>query len=158
MLNFVGTNPALRPSKLIESNVFTYPQPEGLLILDLDASNVTISRCLSQVQDGVERVLAYGNKALSLTQRRYYTTKHILLTVVKFVKLYTIYLLHNISMGSQFLGVQIMLLGDGWLTLKFQNMLVQWISNLDTYDFTIQHRTGAKHSNADGLTLQKCTQ
>ena len=44
-------------------------------------------------------------------------------------------------MGSPFLGVQIMLLGDGWLTLKFQNMLAHWILNLDTYDFTIQHRT-----------------
>ena len=154
MLNFVGTSPALRPLKLIESNVFTYPQQEGLLIIDLDASNVTISRYLSQVQDGVERVLAYGNKAPSSTQRRYYTTKHILLIVVKFVKHYTICLLHNISMGSQFLFVlQIMLLEDGWLTLKIQNMLTHLISNLDTYDFTIQHQTGAKHSNADGLTL-----
>ena len=48
--------------KLIEAPVLAYPQPEGLLILDTDASNVSISGCLSQVQDGVERVLAYGSK------------------------------------------------------------------------------------------------
>ena len=39
-----------------------------------------------------------------------------------------------------------------------EGMLARWISVLDTYDFTIQHRPGAKHSNADGLTRQECTQ
>ena len=39
-----------------------------------------------------------------------------------------------------------------------EGMLARWISILDTYDFTIQHRPGAKHKNADGLTRQECTQ
>ena len=140
--------------KLIEAPVLAHPQPEGLLILDTDASNVSISGCLSQVQDGVERVLAYGSKALSSAQRRYCTTKRELLAVVKFIKHYRMYL-----WGRRFL-----VLTDHaslrWLT-NFKDpegMLARWISVLDTYDFTIQHRPGAKHSNADGLTRQKCTQ
>ena len=140
--------------KLIEAPVLAYPQPEGLLILDTDASNVSISGCLSQVQDGVERVLAYGSKALSSAQRRYCTTKRELLAVVKFIKHYRMYL-----WGRRFL-VRTDHASLRWLT-NFKDpegMLARWISVLDTYDFTIQHRPGAKHSNADGLTRQKCTQ
>ena len=131
--------------KLIEAPVLAYPQPEGVLILHTDASNVSISGCLSQVQDGVERVLAYGSKGLSLAQRRYCTNKLELLAVVKFIKHYRMYL-----WGRRFLR---------WLT-NFKDpegMLARWISVLDTYDFTIQHRPGAKHSNVEGLTRQECT-
>ena len=39
-----------------------------------------------------------------------------------------------------------------------EGMLARWISILDTYDFTIQHRHGAKHKNADSLTRQECRQ
>ena len=63
--------------------VLAYPQSEGLLILDTDASSISISGCLSQVQNGVERVLAYGSKSLSSAQRRYCTTKQELLAVVQ---------------------------------------------------------------------------
>ena len=49
-------------NKLIEAPVLDYPQPEGLLILDTDASNVSISGCLSQVQDGVQECLLMGVK------------------------------------------------------------------------------------------------
>ena len=131
-----------------------YPQPEGLLILDTDASNVSISGCLSQVQDGVERVLAYGSKALSSAQRRYCTTKRELLAVVKFIKHYRMYL-----WGRHFL-VRTDHASLKWL-INFKDpegMLARWISVLDTYDFAIQHRPGVKHSNADGLTRQECTQ
>ena len=140
--------------KLIEAPVLAYPQSEGLLILDTDASNVSISGCLSQVQNGVEKVLAYGSKALSSAQRRYCTTKRELLAVVKFVKHYRMYL-----WGRHFL-VRTDHVSLRWL-INFKDpegMLARWISVLDTYDFTIQHRPGAKHSNADGLTRQECTQ
>ena len=146
--------PSTLKEKLIESPVLAYPQPEGLLILDTDASNVSISGCLSQVQDGVERVLAYGSKALSSAQRRYCTTKRELLAAVKFIKHYRMYL-----WGRCFL-VRTDHASLRWLT-NFKDpegMLAHWISVLDTYDFTIQHRPGAKHSNADGLTRQECTQ
>ena len=104
------------------------PQPEGLLILDTDANNVivSISGCLSQVQDGVERVLAYGSKALSSAQRRYCTTKRELLAVVKFIKHYRMYL-----WGCCFL-VRTNHTSLGWLT-NFKDpegMLARWISFL----------------------------
>ena len=72
--------------KLINAPVLAYPQHEGLLILDTDASSVSISGCLSQVQNGEERILAYGSKSLSSAQQKYCTTKRELLAVVQFVQ------------------------------------------------------------------------
>ena len=46
-------------NKLATARVLGYPRPEGMLILDTDASDVAINGCLSQEQDGEERVLAY---------------------------------------------------------------------------------------------------
>ena len=101
--------------------------------------------CRRPQHGGVERVLDYGSKGLSLAQRRYCTNKRELLAVVKFIKHYRMYL-----WGRRFLR---------WLT-NFKDpegMLARWILVLDTYDFTIQHRPGAKHSNVEGLTCQECT-
>ena len=100
------------------------------------------------------RVLAYGSKVLSSAQRRYCTTKRELLAVVKFIKHYRMYL-----WGRHFL-VRTYHASLKWL-INFKDsegMLAHWISVLDTYDFAIQHRPGVKHSNADGLTRQECTQ
>ena len=33
-----------------------------------------------------------------------------------------------------------------------EGMLAQWLSILGTYDFVLEHRPGAKHGNADGLS------
>ena len=138
--------------KLIMAPVLAYPQSEGLLILDTDASNVSISGCLSQMQNGVERVLAHGSK--SSAQRRYCTTKRELLAVVQFVKHFRMYL-----WGRSFL------FRTDHASLKWlinfkdpEGMLARWISVLDTYDFKIQHRAGVRHGNVDGLTRQQCTQ
>ena len=46
-----------------------------------------------------------------------------------------------------------------WL-LSFQEpegMLVCWISVLNKYDFSIIHRKGMNHGNADGLSRRSCT-
>ena len=36
-------------------------------------------------------------------------------------------------------------------------MLARWISVLNTYDFSIIHRKGMDHGNADGLSRRSCT-
>ncbi|KAL7872808.1 hypothetical protein AOLI_G00118790 [Acnodon oligacanthus] len=47
-------------SSLTTTPVLGYPRDNGELILDTDASNFGIGAVLSQMQDGAERVLAYG--------------------------------------------------------------------------------------------------
>ena len=46
--------------KLIDSPMLSYPVDNEIFILDTDASNVGVGAVLSQMVDGVERVLAYG--------------------------------------------------------------------------------------------------
>ena len=140
--------------KLATAPVLGYPRPESRLILDTDASAVAISGCLSQEQDGEERVLAYYSQTLSAAQRRYCTTKGELLAVVRAVKHFRMYL-----WGRPFL-LRTDHASLRWL-INFKDpegMLARWISVLDVYDFDIQHRAGNKHANADGLTRIECTQ
>ena len=42
-----------------------YPTDNGKFILDIDASLDTVGAVLSQVQDRVEHVIAYGSRPLS---------------------------------------------------------------------------------------------
>ena len=64
-----------------------------MFILDTDASGTAIGAVLSQVQDGEERVLAYGSRCLSSMEQNYCTTRRELLAVVHFVEYYRHYLL-----------------------------------------------------------------
>ena len=47
-----------------------------------------------------------------------------------------------------------------WL-LNFRNpkgQMVRWLEVLGTYTYTIEHRAGARHSNADSLSKRPCSQ
>ena len=46
-------------------DIMAYPMDIGEFILDTDASLDTVGAILSQVQDGVEWVIAYGSRTLS---------------------------------------------------------------------------------------------
>ena len=100
-----------------------------------------------QVQDGEERVIAYGSLSLTPEQRRYCVTLKELLVVVKFVQQYRHYLL-----GKPF---KVRTDHDSlrWL-LNFREphgQLARWLEVLSQFDLIIEHRPGRKHANADAL-------
>ena len=133
---------------LISSEVLAFPKPNNEYILDTDASNFAIGAVLSQVHDGVERPIAYASKTLSSSQQNYCTTMRELLAVVVFVKHF-----HHYLYGKHF-RVRCDHAPLKWL-MKFKNpedMLARWITVLSKYDFEIEHRRGAVHQNADGLS------
>ena len=134
--------------KLIDSPMLSYPVDNEIFILVTDASNVGVGAVLSQMVDGVERVLAYGSQPLSNSQRNYCTTMGELLAVVIFIGKFKHFLY-----GRHFL-VRTDHASLVWLTnLKNpEGMLARWLSILGAYDFEIQHGPGAKHGNADGLS------
>jgi hypothetical protein len=49
---------------LCTASILAYPKPDGIFILDRDASNIGIGGILQQVQDGKEQVIAYASKKL----------------------------------------------------------------------------------------------
>jgi len=69
------------------------PLDQGDMILDTDTSDVDIGAVLYQMQQGRERVLAYGSCALSKTEQNYCTTRRELLAVVEFTSHFRQYLL-----------------------------------------------------------------
>lgn len=135
-------------TSLISAPILAYPTRNDPFILDTDASLYGIGAVLSQVQNGEEKVIAYGSKTLSKSQMRYCTTFRELLAVVVFVKQFKHYLY-----GKHFL-----LRTDHssltWLKSfkEPEGMIARWISALDTFDFEIKHRKGSLHCNADALS------
>ena len=134
---------------LVSSPILAYPKNEGLFILDTDASLYGSGAVLSQVQEnGEEKIIAYGSKSLSKTEKNYCTTMRELMACVVFVKQF-----HHYLWGKWFL------LRTDHASLKWlvnfrepEGMLARWLSVLSNYDFEVQHRRGALHSNADGLS------
>ena len=128
--------------------ILSYPKGDGLFILDTDASLSGVGAVLSQIQDNEEKFIAYASKTLNKSQRNYCTTYRELLAVVTFVKHFRHYL-----WGRNF-KVRIDHSSLIWLK-QFKNpegMLARWLSILDTYDFTLEHRKGCFHGNADSLS------
>ena len=54
-------------------------------ILDTDASNSAIGCVLSQIQGGTEKVISYGSKNLSKSEKAYCVTRKELLSINIFV-------------------------------------------------------------------------
>ncbi|MES9884492.1 MAG: ribonuclease H family protein, partial [Sedimenticola sp.] len=73
--------------------VLALPNQSDDIIVDTDASNLAIGGELIQVQDGEEKVIAYGSYAVTPEQRRYCVTRKELLAVVRFCRQYRYYLL-----------------------------------------------------------------
>lgn len=133
---------------MLSPPVLSIPNGEDTFILDTDASDVAIGAELLQVQDGVERVIAYGSYALSREQRRYCTTRKELLAIVRFTRQFRAYLL-----GRQFI-IRTDHASLVWL-LNFkhpQGQQARWLEELSQYDMVICHRPGRLHSNADALS------
>ena len=78
---------------LTASSIMAHPRDEADFILDTDACDVSIGAVLSQIQNGVERVIAYGSKSLDKCQRNYCVTDRELLAVRYFTEYYRSYLL-----------------------------------------------------------------
>ena len=134
---------------LVSAPILAYPNFSKPFILDTDASDTGIGSVLSQIQeDGKECVIAYGSRVLTKPERRYSVTRKELLAVVTFINHFRQYLL-----GSTF-----KLRTDHhslkWLR-NFRNpegQLARWLEKLEEYSFTVEHRPGNKHNNADSLS------
>ena len=137
---------------LCTAPVLAYPVPGAPYVLDTDASNTGIGAVLIQIIDGVEHVLGYASRSLSKTERNYCVTRKELLAVVHFVRHFRPYLYgRKFVIRTDHSSLQ-------WL-LNFKEpdgQRARWLETLSEYEYSIQHRPGKSHGNADGLSRQWC--
>lgn len=142
-------------NKLMSAPILAYPQfdsPEPF-ILDTDWSqeNNAIGAVLSQVQEGHERVIAYGAKKLTKSQSSYPSTKGELAAAIIFIRHWKYYLqFRRFTLridNRALLWIQTMEAPSG--------MIQRWLDTLANYDFQVIHRAGRTHANADSLSRVK---
>ena len=133
---------------LVRTPVLAFPTETGPYIFDTDASNFGLGGVLSQIQNDVECVIAYCSRVLRPSQRKYCTTKREMLAAVSMC----------IQFHSYLRGAKFTLRTDHkslvWLH-RFKDtegMWARWLHTLQQFQFSIVHRAGHDHGNADGLS------
>ena len=135
--------------------VLSYPDYSRRFVLDTDASDIGIGAVLSQEDaTGSEVVIAYASRTLSRPEQRYCVTRKELLAAVEFIHHFRQYLL----------GREFTLRTDHsslvWLRnfKEPEGQLARWLEKLQEYSFSVVHRQGIKHGNADALSRVPCRQ
>ena len=120
--------------RLVEASALVYPTDDGNYILDMDASQERLGAVLSQVQQGVERVIAYYNRALLRPEQNYCVTCKELLALLSAVGHF-----HPYLYGREFV-IQVDHASLQWL-LQFkepEGQIARWLEKLQQYNFTVQ--------------------
>ena len=103
---------------------------------------------LSQKIDRKERVICFGRRTLSKSERQYSVTRKDMLSVVYFMKRFRHYLL-----GRKFLvRLDHSALKSLVKTKNPEGQTARWLETLASFNFEIQHRPGKRHTNADALS------
>jgi transposase InsO family protein len=137
---------------LVTSPILAYPRftSEEKFILDTDWSQDfnSIGGVLSQLQDGVERVIRYGAKKLSSSQKNYSPTKGELWAVIYFMREWRYYLRHR----KFLLRTDHSCLRYIYTMEAPTGMVARWLETLSNHNFDVQYRPGKDHGNADALS------
>ena len=137
---------------LTTAPILAYPQLGQQFILDTDASEHSVGAVLSQVQDDQERVIAYMSKTMNVHERVYCVTRKELLAVIVDLRNFHTYLYgQNVLLRTDNAAVS-------WMRnlKKTTGQVARWLQELGTYDFTVVHRPGKRHVNADTLSRMPC--
>ncbi|KAF7654945.1 hypothetical protein LDENG_00063000 [Lucifuga dentata] len=133
---------------LSEAPVLAPADPTLLFILDTDTRGVGVGGVLSQVGPEGERVVAYFSRAFSKAERHYCITCRELLAVMLSIRHFKYYLCGLVfTVRTDHSALQ-------WLvTFKEpEGQLARWLEELQAFNFNVEHRAGARHTNADALS------
>ena len=139
---------------LTRSPVLGYPEEEGRIILDPDASDIGLGAVLSQEQGGREVVLCYASRTLNKAEKNYCVTRRELLAVIFGLRKFRHYLLgRHVRIRTDHAALK-------WVMAfrEPEGQVARWLQVLDTYDYEVEHRPGRLHGNADGLSRIPCRQ
>jgi hypothetical protein len=130
--------------------ILAYPTPDHQgWVVDTDASDKALGAVLSQVQEGVERVIAYASKRLSAVQQIYCETKKELLALKWALEHFRPYLYgRRFLLRTDHSSLRYWRKMDTHIAPEIQ----RWISRLQEYEFCVEYRPGKHHGNADGVS------
>lgn len=135
--------------------LFCHPPNSQLpFVLDTDASGEGVGAVLSQMWPDGEKVVAYFSKVLNRAETRYCATRRELLATISAIRHFKYYLCgRHFTIRTDHASLQ-------WL-MSFkepEGQMARWLEELQSYEFTVLHRAGAQHSNADALSRRPCSQ
>ena len=124
--------------KLCTTPVLAYPNFKLPFILTTDASKMAVAAILSQVQDGVERPIAYASWQLNEAEQAYSVSEAEMLALVWATKYFRCY-----TYGKQFL-VRTDYSAFSYLRnfADHNSHLLRWSLKLSKLDFVVEHRAG----------------
>jgi len=122
-------------------------------VLDTDACDKAIGAVLSQIQDGDEKVIEYAGRSLDKREVNYCVSRKELLSIVYSLRYFKQYL-----MGRHF-RIRTDHAPLTWLrrTPDLVGQQARWLEIMEEYDFTVEHRPGVRHVNADAISRHPCT-
>jgi RNase H-like domain found in reverse transcriptase/Reverse transcriptase (RNA-dependent DNA polymerase) len=134
--------------QLITAPILRYPNFKKTFYLHTDASGTGLGAVLAQKdEDNKEYAVAYASRSLNKAERNYSTTEQECLAVIWAVEHFRHYF------GTTHFFVVTDHAALKWLgTTELKGRRARWILRLEPYNFTILHRAGRKHNNADSLS------
>ena len=136
------------PNAFTSAPVLATSRNEGTYVLNVDASDMAMGAILQQEQEGLLRVIGYVSRIFNTCGKKYCITRKELTAIIFGLKQYRQYLL-----GRQY----IVRSDHAALTyLRSAKELIgqqaRWLDFIEEFNFTLQHRAGTLHSNADALS------
>ena len=131
--------------------VLAHFDPASPTILTTDASAVALGAQLSQLQDGVERPIAFAARSLTETERNYATNEREALAALWAMEKWHFFLYgraFEVRIDHQSLKQLLSAGGSGHKPLR----LHRWCNRLSQYNFSVQHIPGEQNCMADLLS------
>lgn len=133
---------------LVSAPILSSPDFSLKFTIQCDASATGLGSVLTQVQDGVEKVIAFASRSLSRTERNWSTYQRELAAV-----------LFGITKFRPFIeGTRFTVITDHYSLLWFHKLreptgvLARWAAQLQQFDFDIVHRKGKLNVVPDALS------